>query len=214
MKGIYFSHGLLCVLAMFTQTSQAHVISKRAINDNELYVLVNRDDGCKAVDSIEPCLISWKLSPFAAKFYYHQLKMVSTILNGLDMSKASDECKNAAKTTFCGQAAPKCSDADGSEDYGDVDAACPKIYSSCPSEVADLFRKQKLCDKVLSGRIAKPKCVTPPKIEGNCPQPKYKVELFLRFLVYTQTERRITDQRLNLFCQHIHMLDHFFVKTP
>lgn len=178
MQGIYFLHGLLCLLAMVIQATQAHVISKRTTNDNELHVIVNRDDGCKAVDSIEPCLISWKLSPFAAKFYDHQSKLVSTLLNGLNMSYASVECMNAARTTFCGQAAPKCSDVDGSEDYGDVDAACPKIYSSCPSDVADLFRKQKLCDKVLSGKIAKPKCVTPPKIEGICPQPKHKVGFF------------------------------------
>jgi hypothetical protein len=175
MEAIYTLPGYLFLLVIYR--SQAHDISKRATADNDLYVLAERDGGCVSVDSIEPCPVTWKLSAIAAKFYNQQARLTNVSLNGLGLSLASDECKDAFKTTMCGQAAPKCS-ADGSQDYdayGDVDTACPKIYSKCPKDVSELFKSQKLCDKVISGKIAKPTCETPPKIEGNCPQPKYKV---------------------------------------
>ena len=178
MEAIYTLPGYLFLLVIYR--SQAHDISKRATADNELYVLAERDGGCVSVDSIEPCPVTWKLSAIAAKFYNQQARLTNVSLNGLGLSLASNECKDAFKTTMCGQAAPKCS-ADGSQDYdayGDVATACPKIYSKCPKDVSELFKSQKLCDKVISGKIAKPTCETPPKIEGNCPQPKYKVCIY------------------------------------
>ena len=175
MKATYSIPGLLWLfLVVIYPTTQAHAILKRATNDNGLYKFAERDGGCVEVDSIEPCPITWKLSATAAKFYKQQTRQTDTALKGLEMMSASDECKNAWKTTMCGQAAPKCS-ADGSQDYGDVATACPKIYSECPKNVSEMFKSRKLCEKVISGKIAKPTCVKPPKIEGSCPQPKYKV---------------------------------------
>ena len=175
MKAIYILPGYLLLLVIYR--TQTHDISKRATADNDLYVLAERDGGCVSVDSIEPCPVTWKLSAIAAKFYNQQARQTSVALAGLGVLSASDKCKDAFKTTMCGQAAPKCS-ADGSQDYdayGDVATACAKIYSECPKDVSELFKSQKLCDKVFSGKYAKPTCVTPPKIEGSCPQPKYKV---------------------------------------
>ncbi|CAB4005402.1 ---NA--- [Paramuricea clavata] len=175
MKAIYTLPVYLFLLVIYR--TKAHDISKRATANNDLYVLAERDGGCVSVDSIEPCPVTWKLSAIAAKFYNQQTRLTNLSLNELGVLSASDECKDAFKTTMCGQAAPKCS-ADGSQDYnayGDVATACAKIYSECPKNVSEQFKSHRLCDKVFSGKIAKPTCVTPPKIEGSCPQPKYKV---------------------------------------
>ena len=150
------------------------VIYKTQATDNRLYKLAERNSGCVEVKSLEPCAISWKLSAIAAKFYDQQTRQVSRTLTGLKSLNASDECKTALKKTMCGQGAPKCL-ADGSQDYGDAAATCAKIYSKCPQQYSDLLKSQKLCDKIISGKIEKPKCVKPSNIEGNCPQPKYKV---------------------------------------
>jgi hypothetical protein len=180
--------------------TQAHGISKRATNDtDDLYILAERDGGCVSVDSVEPCPVTWKLSATAAKFYNQQARIVRVTLKGLGSFLASDECKNAFKTTMCGQAAPKCS-ADGSQDYdayGNVTTACQKMYSGCKKDLSDIFKSQKICDKVLSGKIAKSTCVTPPKIEGtNCPQPKYKVCISIQRLC--QSPLSLSDVRQNL----------------
>ena len=150
------------------------IYQTQATENNTLYKLAERKSGCVEVDSLESCPISWKLSATAAKFYEQQTRQVSRALTGLNSSDASDECKTAFKTTMCGQGAPKCL-TDGSQDYGDADATCAKIYSKCPRQDSDFFKSQKLCDNIISGKIEKPKCVKPSNIEGNCPQPKYKV---------------------------------------
>ena len=180
MKTVTITFVLFSLYLVALYKTNAHGISKRANNDEELYVIAERDGGCVSVDSIEPCPVTWKLSPFAAQFYNQQTRLVDFILKGLDKSQASDECKNAMKTTLCGQAAPRCF-SDGTQDFGDVAAACPKIYSDCPKDISRLFNVSKICNKVISGKIAKPKCVTPPKIEGNCPQPKYKVGKYMLY---------------------------------
>ena len=159
--------GKLCLFVLVIYQTQA-------TENNTLYKLAERKSGCVEVDSLEPCPISWQLSAIAAKFYDQQTRQVSRTLTGLKSSNASDECKTAFKTTMCGQGAPKCL-ADGSQDYGEAAATCAKIYSKCPQQGSDFFKSQKLCDNIISEKTEKSKCVKPSNIEGNCPQPKYKV---------------------------------------
>ena len=167
-------------LSVFVYKTQGRSILKRAATEgNELYVFAERDSGCVSVDSVEPCPVTWKLSATSARFYKQQAHLTGVVVNGLESLSVNDECKNAIKITLCGQAAPKCF-ADGSQDYGDVAMACPKIYSKCPPQVSELFKLQKLCDMVNSGKKAKPKCIAPPKVEGNCPRPTYKVRTNVR----------------------------------
>ena len=175
---IYILSVFLSVL-IYNKAQGRSIWRRAATEEKELYVFAERDGGCVSVDSVEPCPVTWKLSATSAKFYKQQAHLTSIVVNGLESLSVNDECKNAIKTTMCGQAAPKCS-ADGSQDYGDVATACPKIYSQCPPKVSELFKLQKLCEKVNSGIKAKPKCITPPRVEGNCPQPTYKVCTYVK----------------------------------
>ncbi|XP_028391067.1 uncharacterized protein LOC114515945 [Dendronephthya gigantea] len=151
-------------------------LTRRATEDGKLFVLAKRNGAsCVSVDSVEPCPLTWKLSSYASKMYRHRAENVNNTLYMLTtILSASDDCRDAMKKTLCAVATPKCL-ADGSQEYEDTASVCPKIYSTCPATLGEIYKKQKFCDKVPSGRIAKPTCVAPPEMKGHCPQPKYKM---------------------------------------
>ena len=198
MKAKVNMAGKFCLFVLVMYKTQA-------TESNTLYKLAERKSGCVKADSSESCPISWKLSAIAAKFYHQQTRQVSRALTALKSFNASDECKAAFNTTMCGQGAPRCL-ADGSQDYGDAAATCAKIYSKCPQQNSDFLKSQKLCDNIISGKIETPKCVKPSYIEGNCPQPKYKMpdhalSLYKRFSADNETIESLAQVNASSQCK-------------
>ena len=175
MKLLIFSLTVILPVCLLVCSEAQHGIVKRKAPDGKYYVLGNRK-GCVSVNESDvTCPVSWKLSPYLAKTYMTNSKGVADAISALSLLQLSDECKNDFKATMCSQAIPKCFE-DGRADYGEAKKTCEKIYSSCPKALVDEYKKQKLCESLLTGMQPLPECVAvEEKVTGVCPQPKHKV---------------------------------------
>ena len=142
--------------------------------------LFNRSS-CVTVQSDDICPVSWNLPPEYALNYKTEVETIRLDQQILDKLYVSRRCKSVISKTLCTQLTPKCL-SDGGKDYGvDARTQCQEIYdtSTCPSNLANAYKRQRFCEKNPTGKHEKAACVAPDKhIDGICPQPEYKWEIW------------------------------------
>ena len=164
-------------LVLLTAHVSAHSLVKRKVTGDKLYVLFNRSS-CVTVQSDDACPVSWNLPPEYALFYKTEVESIRFVKQVFDKLNVSGKCISLISKTLCTQIAPKCL-SNGGKDYGvDARTQCQEIYytSTCPSNLANAYERQRFCEKNLTGKHEKAACVAPDEhIDGICPQPEYKV---------------------------------------
>ena len=169
---------LSATLALLTAHVSAHSLVKRKVTGDKLYVLFNRSS-CVTVQSDGTCPVSWNLPPEYALNYKTEVEGIRFVEKILRHNLyVGERCISVISKTLCTQIAPKCL-SDGGKDYGvDARTQCQEIYdtSTCPSNLANAYKRQRLCEKNPTGKHEKAACVAPDEyIDGICPQPEYKV---------------------------------------
>ena len=167
----------ILVLIMFIICLSSCRVVKREAPDGYFYVHVNRR-ACESVNSQATCPVSWKLNSNVAKRYEIQTKIVANTIQRYKSLGLNQDCLQALQKVLCSQAIPTCSPVDGTSDYGDALKLCNDMYLSCPQYLVDVFKKEKFCQHVKTGKQPHSPCVFPSTpIRGACPFLKFKVSI-------------------------------------